>query len=98
MQPKGFFATSSNQLQFPNDTLIFANANTFPIIIGDSYVLRFNFPLRVNDRINNCKCKNTAGVPIGDAYYHEKLRIIVCKVTSLPIGIQIAPLSASMTI
>jgi len=69
LAPNGYFSTLSNQLQYPNDTLRFANANTFPILVGDSYVMRFNFPLRVNDKWTGY-CKNIAGTIIGTAYYH----------------------------
>lgn len=34
LAPNGFFSTSSNQLQYPNDNLLFGNANTFPVLVG----------------------------------------------------------------
>jgi hypothetical protein len=53
--------------------LLLANANTFPMIIGDAFVVRFNFPLRVNDKYGTF-CKQQSGGIVsgthGDAYYH----------------------------
>lgn len=101
LAPNGYFGTLSNQLQMPNDNLIFGDAHTFPLLVGDSYVMRFNFPLRVNDKFAGL-CKSTNGVAAtglyGDAYYHERLRIVVCKVTTTVVPAQIAPLSATMMI
>lgn len=44
--------------------------------------MRFNFPLRVNAKVPSA-CTNPAGTIIyGDAYYHENLRTVVCKLTA----------------
>jgi hypothetical protein len=98
LAPNGYFATTSNQLQFPNDNLMFGNAHTFPLLVGDAYVVRFNFPLRVNDQMGLCNraVAGVAGTPYGLAYYHERLRIIVCKVTNTTIPAQVSPLSATI--
>lgn len=34
LAPNGYFGTTSNQLQYPNDTLIFGDAHTFPLLVG----------------------------------------------------------------
>lgn len=67
--PNGYFDTTSRQLQYPNDNLLFMNGNSNPLIVGDAYVMRFNFPLRVNDKFTG-QCKTLAGVVYGTAYYH----------------------------
>lgn len=60
--------------------------------------MRFNFPLRVNDLYAGY-CKSPGGtVTFGDAYYHEKLRIIVCKVTTTIVPAQISPSAATMSL
>ncbi len=60
--------------------------------------MRFKFPLRVNDKQPGF-CKKIDGVTVyGDAYYHQRLGIIVCKVTTTTIPAMIAPLSQSMMI
>lgn len=94
--PNGYFSTTSGQLQYPGDNVLFMNANSNPLLIGDSYVMRFNFPLRVND-IFTGQCKTLGGVAYGTAYYHEKLRTIVCKITNMALAPP-AGLAASMMI
>ena len=70
LSPNGHFSTTSNQYQFPNDDFRFGDAHTYPILANsDSFVLRFNFPIRVNGRFDGL-CKTTAGAVIGNAYYH----------------------------
>jgi hypothetical protein len=58
--------------------------------------MKFNFPLRVND-LHVGGCMNAAKTIIyGDAYYHERLRMIVCKVINNPIPAQITPTGVSL--
>lgn len=97
LQPNGYFSSLSGQLQMPNDKLLFGDAHSLPVIVGESYVVRFKFPLRVNGKYPGF-CQSIGGVVYGDAYYHEKLRTIVCKVTTTVIPLQISPLSATMQI
>ena len=60
-------STTSGQLQYPNDDLLLGDAHTFPLEIGDSYVVRLGFPIRVNDMLN---CSFESGAITGIAYYH----------------------------
>ena len=54
----------------PNDDLTFGNAHTSDLLVGDAYILRFNFPTRVND-LQAGACKSADGLTVyGDAYYH----------------------------
>ncbi len=39
---------------------------------------------------------NLKTITYGDAYYHERLRMIVCKVTTTAIPAQITPASATL--
>jgi hypothetical protein len=56
----------------------------------------FNFPLRVNDlKVNGCM-NSLKTIIYGDAYYHERLRMVVCKVTTTPIPAQFAPGAATL--
>ena len=68
--PSGFFATSTNQKDMPNESLTFANNNANTLQLNDAYVIKFNFPIRVNGMFLTA-CQNPAGtVFYGDAYYH----------------------------
>ena len=98
LAPNGHFSTTSNQYQTQNDDILLGDAHTYQLEIGDSFVMRWNFPLRVNGLVAGA-CKTADGVTTyGDAYYHEKLRIIVCKVTTNAIPAQVSPLASSMMI
>jgi hypothetical protein len=90
--PNGYFDTTSHQLQYPNDQLIFGDAHTNQLLKDDAYVLRFNFPLRINGLCSKC-CQPLNGPAYGDAYYHWNLRVIVCKVISGPVQPQVPPLT-----
>jgi len=63
----------------------------------DSYVLKFNFPLRVNDK-KPLACTSMSGFVYGDAYYHENLRTIICKLVKSSVPANPIPSSATMKI
>lgn len=96
LTPTGNFATLSNQMNTVNDILIFSNANTYQLSIGDSYVLFFNFPLRVNDLITPTGCTSNTGVLYGDLVYHQNLMTIVCTITTNVVPASPAPTAVSM--
>ena len=87
--------TASNQLQMPDDQLLLGDAHTDPLQTGDSYVIRLAFPIRVNDILT---CSFASGTIPGTAYYHERLRVIVCQVLSGVVPSQSAPLIQTMTV
>jgi hypothetical protein len=97
LSKSGYFNTSSTQLQMQNDTLMFGEAHTDPLFPGDAYVVKFNFPLRVNGLYPNY-CLSSSGVIYGDAYYHWNLGVIVCKVTATTIQPQGTPPGPTMNI
>jgi hypothetical protein len=52
------------------------------LALGDAYVIKFGFPLRVNGKFPGlCVDAATQLIVYGDAYYHERLRTVVCKIT-----------------
>lgn len=56
-------------------------------------MLKFGFPLRVNGFIAG-GCMDGTGAVLGNAYYHNKLRTIVCKVTAAAgIPLQLTPVA-----
>ena len=101
LSPSGFFNTLSKQLQYQNDSLIFGDAHTNPLVKDDAFVLKFSFPLRMNGKFNNY-CQSTNGLAptgtYGNVYYHWNLRVIVCKVTAGPVPAQVAPTADTMMI
>lgn len=80
ISPNIDITTASYQLQMPNDQLLVGDAHSNDLLVGDSYVLKFKFPLRVNGLYPGF-CNFASGA-VGDAYYHERLQTIVCKITS----------------
>lgn len=65
---------------------------------GDSFVIRFGFPIRVNGKFpGSCVDAATLLVPLGDAYYHERLRTVVCKITAT-IAAQLTPTAVTLAI
>ena len=81
----------------PFDDLKIGDAHTFDLLAGDSFILKLGFPIRVNDKIPG-GCKDATNTTIyGDAYYHQRLRVIVCKLTAT-LPAQITPASATLLI
>jgi hypothetical protein len=78
--PTAFFSTNNNQLETPNEQLRLSRYNTKAFAVGDFYVVKFNFPIRVNAKVVS-GCRDNLGNIIGTAYYHENLRTIVCALT-----------------
>ena len=98
LAPNGYFNPASYQYQMPNEDLTFGDAHTDDILDGDAYILRFNFPIRVNG-LQTGACKSADGLTVyGDAYYHENLRAIVCKIIGTTIPAQTAPLTQTMMV
>jgi hypothetical protein len=98
ISPNGFFATTSMQLEMPTDNFLLGDAHTYPLEIGDAFLIKFNFPIRVNGKFPG-GCMNSAQTQTyGDAYYHERIKAIICKVTTTPIPAQISPAAYTMLI
>jgi len=82
----------------PNDNLLLGDAHTYPLLINDAFLIKFNFPIRVNGKFVGA-CMDSAQVnTYGDAYYHERLRVIICKVTTVSPAAQISPAAVTMLI
>ena len=64
-----YFYTTNNQLELAGESLYLARYHIKSIVTGDSYVLKFNFPIRVNGKFTS-GCKTSGGITIGDLYYH----------------------------
>lgn len=83
----------------PNDDFMIGNANTYALLPGDAFLVKFNFPIRKNGKVPT-GCKNVGKTIIyGDAIYHERLRTVVCKiplVTGISIPLQITPAAATL--
>jgi hypothetical protein len=94
--PTGFFSTNNNQLQTTNEQLRLSRYNTRAFVAGDFYVVKFNFPIRLNVKVDS-GCRDNLGNIIGTAYYHENLRIIVCALT-VALGTNSMPTFANMMI
>lgn len=93
---QGFAKTASMQLEYENDDFMIGNANTYQLQLGDAFVVKFGFPLRVNDLVaGGCK-DSTKATTYGDLYYHQRLKMIVCKVTLIPIPMQLSPATANL--
>jgi hypothetical protein len=95
----GFPTTTSQQMEMPNDDFMIGNANTFALLPGDAFLVKFNFPIRKNGKVPG-GCKNVGKtITYGDAIYHERLRTVVCKiplVTGVSIPLQITPAAATL--
>ena len=84
-------------MEYPNDDFLIGSAHSFDLLPGDAYLIKFGFPLRVNDKqLNQCIDLRTA-LPCGDAYYHQRLRTVICKITVL-VANQLAPAAVSLSI
>lgn len=83
----------------PNDNFLIGNANTYALMLGDAFLIKFNFPIRKNGKVTG-GCKDFGGtIAYGDAIYHERLRTVVCKiplVTGVSIPLQITPAAATL--
>ena len=53
----------------PNERFKMSRYNTLPLAAKDFYVVKFNFPLRVNDK-KLTSCTDRFGSNIGTIYYH----------------------------
>lgn len=96
--PFGFFETSSNQLQMPNEILSFSNNNAKVLSIKDAYIMKFNFPLRVNAKVVG-GCTDKTGLTVyGDAYYHENLKTVVCLLGSNSLPANALPTVATFSL
>lgn len=61
---------------------MFSNNNRAVLNVGDAYVVKFNFPIRVNTKVVG-GCRNKLGTLVyGNAYYHEQIRTVVCLITN----------------
>jgi len=61
--------------------------NSQTLSSGDYYVIQFGFPLRMNGQhVDSCRYPINGNI-YGDAYYHENLWIIVCKIDANSIGV-----------
>lgn len=68
--PTGYFRTNNNQLQTKNEFLYLSRYNTKPFTANvDYYVVKFNFPLRMNTKVLS-GCRDNLGNIIGTIYYH----------------------------
>ncbi len=82
----------------PNENFFLGDAHTYPLLVGDAFLIKFNFPIRVNGKFVGA-CMNSAQTLVyGDAYYHERIRAVICKVTTNPVPIQISPATFTMSI
>jgi hypothetical protein len=98
ISPTGYFATTSMQREMPTDNLLLGDAHSYPLLVGDAFLIKFNFPIRVNGKFVG-GCMNSAQtLPYGDVYYHERNRVIICKVTTNPVPTQISPGAYTMLI
>lgn len=82
----------------PTDNFLLGDSHTYPLLINDAYLIKFNFPLRVNGKFTGACMNNAQTVVYGDAYYHQNIRAIICKVTTTTVPSQISPASATMLI
>lgn len=73
-------------------------AHTFPLLPGDAFVVQFGFPIRVNGKVTSgCVDAATLTLVYGDAYYHERLRTVVCKM-STTLAVDSTPVAATLAI
>jgi hypothetical protein len=80
----GYPTTNTLQMEMPNSDFIIKHANTFALLPGDAFVIKFGFPIRKNGKVLG-GCKNLdKTVTYGDVIYHDRLRTVVCKIPLLP--------------
>lgn len=74
------------------------DAHTNALLVGDAFVIKFGFPIRVNGKVTGgCVDAATQTIIYGDAYYHDRLRTIVCKLTAT-LPAQLTPAVATLAI
>ena len=82
----GYLYSGVQKMQTSGTNINLVTRNTYTIYSGEYYLLFFNFPLRNNGKITS-GCTDLSGNVYGDAYYHQYLWAIVCKVTTNNIGV-----------
>jgi hypothetical protein len=93
----GYPATTSMQMEYEGDDFLIGDAHTFDLLPGDSFIMKFGFPIRVNGKVAS-GCTDLAGTVIyGDAYYHQRLRTVVCKII-LTLPAQLTPAATRLMI
>jgi hypothetical protein len=100
LSKNGFATTTSQQMEMPNDDFKIGNANTYALLPGDAFLVKFNFPIRKNGKVASGCRDNTNMIIYGDAIYHERLRTVVCKIPlvgGITIPSQITPTAATLS-
>lgn len=70
LSKNGYPTTSSLQMEMPSDDFMIGNANSFALLPGDAFLVKFGFPIRKNDRVTGgCQDINKM-IVYGDAIYH----------------------------